>query len=380
MKKRILFLQYTNPAGYPPLEHLGALLSGRGWEVTFLGTRPPGTETLNFSPCPGVRFHLLPWAARGVRQKMQYLLFCLWATGRALLRRPDWLYLSEPLACLPGLWISAVAKRGFVYHEHDLPPARPQRFGLRVSLWARQRLARRADLCVLPNLQRAQVFARQTGRGQDIFSIWNCPSREEAGPARPAEWHPPLRLVFQGSVGPGRLPLEVLQAMTELKGRVHLTVLGFETVGHEGYARRFCRRAEELGVAAMVDWRGAVPTRQEMLRLLREADVGLALLPMRTQDLNEAHMVGASNKPFEYLACGAALLVSDLPDWKELYVRGGCGWACDPSVPKSIAEALRWFLEHPERMRRMGEEGRRRVLADWNYESQAALVLDRLDG
>jgi glycosyltransferase involved in cell wall biosynthesis len=81
-------------------------------------------------------------------------------------------------------------------------------------------------------------------------------------------------------------------------------------------------------------------------------------------------MTGASNKPFDYLACGLPLLVSNLPDWREMYVEPGYGLTANPDDPENIAAALRWYLEHPKEMREMGEQGRQRILKEWNYEHQ----------
>jgi glycosyltransferase involved in cell wall biosynthesis len=89
-------------------------------------------------------------------------------------------------------------------------------------------------------------------------------------------------------------------------------------------------------------------------------------------------MTGASNKPFDYLACGLALLVSDLPDWRSAYVEPGYGLACDPQDPESIAGAVRRFLGDPGLARSMGENGRQRILADWNYEGRFLPVYSRL--
>ena len=107
-------------------------------------------------------------------------------------------------------------------------------------------------------------------------------------------------------------------------------------------------------------------------------DVGLAFMPKDSDDINEQAMTGASNKPFDYLACGLALLVADLPDWRKMYVESGYGLVCDPDDPESIAVALRWFLDHPDEMRKMGERGRQRIAAEWNYETQFAPVWQRM--
>jgi glycosyltransferase involved in cell wall biosynthesis len=118
--------------------------------------------------------------------------------------------------------------------------------------------------------------------------------------------------------------------------------------------------------------------RAELLELARSSDVGLSLMPNETRDLNERHMVGASNKPFEYLASGLPLLVSDLPDWRRTFVEPGFGLACNPASAASIAERLRWYLHHPAERAGMGAAGRRQVIDAWHYERCFAPVLDRM--
>ena len=102
-------------------------------------------------------------------------------------------------------------------------------------------------------------------------------------------------------------------------------------------------------------------------------------MPLRTQDINEQNMTGASNKPFDYLACRLALLVSHLPDWKKMYVEPGYGLSCDPENTQSIAGAFRWFVEHPNEMRAMGEKGREKIMSGWNYEAQFIPVLETIN-
>ncbi len=97
-------------------------------------------------------------------------------------------------------------------------------------------------------------------------------------------------------------------------------------------------------------------------------------MPLKGVDVNMANMTGASNKAFDYLACGLALLVSDLPEWGKMYVESACGLACNPDDPASIAHALLWFMEHPAETRQMGNRGRERILQEWNYENQFAGV------
>src|SRR5947207_2891374 len=72
-------------------------------------------------------------------------------------------------------------------------------------------------------------------------------------------------------------------------------------------------------------------------------------------------MPGASNKVFEYLADGLAVLVSDLPGWREIVVDNGYELACVAEEARSIACAISWWLAHPEEMPAVGERGRARI-------------------
>src|SRR5262249_54243632 len=107
-----------------------------------------------------------------------------------------------------------------------------------------------------------------------------------------------------------------------------------------------------------------------LLELCRRCDIGLTLFTKETVQ----PMAGASNKPFDYLASGLSLLVSATPEWTTFYVAPGYGLACDPHDPARIAPAVRWVLETPDQLRRMGEGGRQRVATAWNYEQQFARV------
>jgi glycosyltransferase involved in cell wall biosynthesis len=89
---------------------------------------------------------------------------------------------------------------------------------------------------------------------------------------------------------------------------------------------------------------------------------------LTTEEFNEQTMAGASNKPFEYLACAKPIVIPDRPEWRELFEAAGVAVVCDPAEPASIAAAIQRLLGDPDTMRRMGQLGRRRVLEGWNYE------------
>lgn len=381
--KRVLYIQYTNPGGYPPLEHSSRILADAGWQVLFLGTGAQGADALRFPEHSAITVRRMRFCPPGWRQKLHYAGFCLWVTGWALRWRPRWIYASDMLACPPASLLSFLPGVSVLYHEHDSPAeisakSRPGAF-IRFCLWARQVCARRAKLCVVPNRQRAQHFERTLRPVRPVAVVWNCPRRAEVRPPREPAEPGKLKLIYHGSIVPQRLPKAAVEAMALLPDGVSLTAVGYETVGSRGYISELRRLAESYGVGGRFHARPGI-SRYELMLLCGEFDVGLALLPKRSSDLNFQAMTGASNKPFDYLANGLALLVSDLPEWREMFVEPGYALSCDPGDAASIAASIRRLLDNPEEMRRMGERGRKRIESEWNYESQFRPVFDQMAG
>jgi glycosyltransferase involved in cell wall biosynthesis len=347
--------------------------------MSFLGCGSLGADALRFRPNKSVDVRLMPSCPSGWRQKLHYLQFALWVSVSALRLRPSWIYASDPLSCPIALALSFLPAVNVVYHEHDCPTSQGGNLFQRIVQKARRRLSRRAKLNVLPNQARVDWFRKQTAAPNNVCAVLNCPSVEEVVPARTSYNNgDDFWVLYHGSLVPVRLPLTVLKALSMLPKSVKLRVIGYETIGYPGYSKVIQETAKELGIGDRVEVIGAVPLRSTLLDWCEKSDVGLALMPTRTDDINEQSMAGASNKPFDYLACGLSLLVSDRPDWNSMYVSTGYGRACNPDDPHSIAETLRWFMDNPDEMRSMGSRGQTKILAEWNYQAQFAPVLRRL--
>src|SRR5262245_24664189 len=91
-KLRVLYVQYTNPAAYPPLQHSSRLLANKGWQVLFLGSGSHGADALQFPQHPNIRVKRMPLCPAGWRQKLDYIRFCVWIAFWSLWWRPRWIY------------------------------------------------------------------------------------------------------------------------------------------------------------------------------------------------------------------------------------------------------------------------------------------------
>lgn len=391
MNKKILYIQYTNPAAYPPLEHSSRFLAQRGWQVLFLGTLAWSANEIEFDDDPNVKVKLMPFCREGWRQKLHYACFNFWVLVWTFWENPSWIYASDPLACPIGWLLSYRPGLKVIYHEHDSPgpdhrvtsgrDPRWKVYGtafMRMILWARRKLATRSEFCILPNAERIRKFKEET-RAEEVFCVWNCPQKKEALSPKSLTSRKEFWLFFHGSIVPSRLPFTVVEALADLPHEVKLMIAGYETIGSQGCLEQFREHARQRGLQERIKFLGTIEKRQTLLEYGRQCDIGLSFVPKAKEDMNLVYMTGASNKPFDYLACGLAVLVADLPDWQAMYVQPGYGLACAPDDPKSIVRAIEWCLANRSKVAEMGETGRRRILDEWNYEAQFDKVLIQLE-
>ncbi|HUP90127.1 MAG TPA: glycosyltransferase, partial [Longimicrobiales bacterium] len=260
-----------------------------------------------------------------------------------------------------------------VYHEHDASIGRTSLPG-QVAGLARRRVLDVADVVVVPSEGRRALLG---SRGDRSIVVWNCPLISEISEKAVGE-EGRVTMAYAGSLSPDRLPATFIHALAKLPATVDLKVFGYETIGFPNYYAELQNVARELGVAGSLSRRIA-PSRRQLLSELETCDIGIATLNLRSTDANVQSMLGASNKPFDYLAAGLPILVSNAPDWINTFVEPGYATSCDPNDVDSIVAGVQPLLD-PAVRHRMASAGRARLLSDWNYERQFAPVFDRLVG
>jgi glycosyltransferase involved in cell wall biosynthesis len=323
-----------------------------------------------------VKVHAIRTRPSHVMSKFDYALYGAAVARLALRLRPDVVYASDPLGAGPGLLAARLAGAKLVYHEHDSPEP-----GMLPLVIARLRAAavRSARLVVFPNEERARLAQKVLGFADDrLHVVWNVPRRTELA-SSPAAIEPPMIVYYHGSITPDRLPETVACAVRRMAGRVRLRIAGYEAPSAHGYVSHLVGSDSGAAANTLVEYIGMV-SRADLLTEAARAHVGLALMPLNSSDLNMRHMTGASNKPFDYMAAGLALLVSDRPDWKTMFVTPGFGLACDPADTESLSAALTWFIDHPEQRRAMAARARDKIETEWNYDTQFRSMLQLLQG
>jgi glycosyltransferase involved in cell wall biosynthesis len=369
--RRVLFVQATNPGAYPPLIHASMLMAEAGWEVTFLSAPIEGNK-LALDPHPRIKVHEVRTRPSHVMGKVDYAVYAAVAARLAVRLRPDVVYASDALGAGPGLLAARLAGATFVYHEHDSPsPLHP------ILVRARRAAARAARLVVFPNEARARIAQKELRFSNDkLHVVWNVPRRTELVASTPTA-EPPLIVYYHGNISPETLPESVAFAVKRMAGRVKLRIVGYETANAQGYIRRLVGGNAGAGGVNPIEYIGKV-SRAGLVSPGPRAHVGLALMSRQSNNLNMQHLTGASNKPFDYMAAGLALLVSDLPDWTRMFVEPGFARAADPTSADSLLAALEWFLNHGHERQEMAARGKTMIESAWNYETVFAPILKSL--
>jgi len=342
--------------------------------VDILSSPEDSTSSLVVPRYPSVTHHRTRSRPQNAVRLREYLEYVIASMHLSIALRPDVVYASDALGAGPGIIAAQLARAALVYHEHDAPLNRSY---ASVLFRMRKMAAQRANFVVVPNAERGRILCEQTGQqSSKLRIVSNTPRRAEVVPPS-AHTSDKLIAYFHGSITPDRLPMTVIEAIRRFDGRVRLRIAGFEVPSAPDYLTQLLALGRSSRGSPIVEYLGQIP-RHELLDAASKADVGLAFMPKHCEDFNMRSMVGASNKPFDYMAAGIPLLVSDLPDWVMTYCAQGFGRCCDPSSAQSVAEALTWFLEHPSERRLMGAMGRQKIQQEWNYDTAFAPIAEEL--
>jgi glycosyltransferase involved in cell wall biosynthesis len=77
-------------------------------------------------------------------------------------------------------------------------------------------------------------------------------------------------------------------------------------------------------------------------------------------------------KIFEYMEAALPIICSNVELWKNIIEKYNCGICVDPNNSDEIYKALLFMIENKEKSYLMGQNGRKAVLEEYNWNSQAA--------
>jgi len=116
-------------------------------------------------------------------------------------------------------------------------------------------------------------------------------------------------------------------------------------------------------------------SRPDLNKFYHSARVGVVIYDYK---LNLGDRLGSygTNKIFEYMEAGLPFICTDYILWKDIVDRYDCGVCVAPGRPSDIAAAINYLLRDSERAYRMGQNGRKAVLKEFNWTSEEAKYVE----
>lgn len=218
----------------------------------------------------------------------------------------------------------------------------------------------RADRIVTPSRTTRDLLV---SRGVEANRITTIPNGADVPPlpqARPVE-APPCYVAYVGALQPWQGVDVLLRAMARLSDLdLSLVICASNRSRH---TKRLERLAEKLDLGNRVLWQWALSS-AELAPWLTNALASIAPL----SDCDRNAIQGCSPlKVIESMAAGTPVVASDLPPVREIVEDGTDGVLVPPDRPAALARAIRILHDYPERAKRLGCAGRRKVAASYAW-------------
>ena len=182
--------------------------------------------------------------------------------------------------------------------------------------------------------------------------------------------NPQEKIIYLGGMSRIRGLVEVIEAfalVAKKYPRWELCLVGSATPA--SFGQELKDLVGKLGLEAQVKFIPWVPY-QEKERLSSQAAMGvITYLPYS----NNTSCL--PNKLFDYMLVGLPVIASNFPLYREVVEPSRCGLLVDPAQPDEIARAMEYLIEHPDEARQMGDNGRRAVLEQYNWEQESRKLL-----
>lgn len=273
----------------------------------------------------------------------------------------DIYHLHDPELLPAALWLKAKGKK-VIYDAHEDLPEQVMGHSY-LPQWSRSSVALAAGFLVKHVCRRLDGAVAATPYIQGQFQHMGVRTEDVSNFPMLGElevengWENKQRQVcYVGSIAAVRGIVDIVKAMEFVQPDVRLA-LGGELAGSDVETivtqQPSWRRVDALGFLDRTS------TRETLARSI----AGLVTLHPNGNYINAQPV-----KMFEYMAAGIPVIASDFPLWRRIVDDAGCGKLVDPLDPKAIAEAIDWFIDHPDAARAMGESGRRAVLERYNWD------------
>lgn len=244
-----------------------------------------------------------------------------------------------------------------VLEKDWLPGALRRPLAFATEYYLRRILARMDDV-VSPHSHVVEHLQRTIGKGTLVA---NFPLVQDLPPVTEAEFVArPSVVCYSGTVYLHSNQEATLDALSDLPD-VRYRVAGYVSEPHR-------QALLQRPGAGQLEFMGRVG-QAELRRLYTSSIAGLAIIDYK---LNQGYKRGsyAVNKLFEYMEAGLPVICTDYSLWQDIVDRYECGVCVKPGSAEEIRAAIEYLARDRRRAFRMGQNGRRAVLEEFNWTSE----------
>ena len=128
----------------------------------------------------------------------------------------------------------------------------------------------------------------------------------------------------------------------------------------------------ELPAYACVDYRGFLD-KNGMVSLLEQANIGAStLLNVGQYDKIDTF----PTKVYDYMSMQLPVIISDTKFAQKMNEKYHFAICVDPEKPEDIANAIKWLKVHPEQAIEMGNNGRKAIENEFNWEIESEKLIN----
>ena len=131
--------------------------------------------------------------------------------------------------------------------------------------------------------------------------------------------------------------------------------------------KQYLEKLKKYSAWSKTHYYGVISHEDVKKEIYAKSTIGLALLKYGTGWLGRDGTLG-NTKLFEYMEAGISIICTDFKIWHEIIKKHNCGIMVDPNNVEEIKNAIITLAKNPELVKKMGENGRRAINRQYNWE------------
>ena len=364
MKGKRIILTVTNDLVVDQRVHrAAATLERQGCNVLVLGRKLPGSQPVGER---SYRTHRMSLLFR--RGALFYASFNIRLFFALLFRRAD-LLVSNDLDTLPACFLASRLKScTLLYDSHEffteVPELIGRSFARNTWIGIEKLLLPRVRYASTVSQSVADAYWERYGIEMDV--IRNLPLAGEKEARRPdlIDCGPQRIIIYQGALNVGRGLESMISAMKNLDAYL------LQIFGDGDIFGQLKDLTKKLELEDRVVFMGRIAP-GELKAYTRQASLGISL----EEDMGLNYRYALPNKIFDYIQAGIPVLVSDLPEMKQIVENYGIGQVLVDREADKIAVQVREMMDSDE-LRMTWKKNLRKAGKELNWEKEEEKLLD----